>query len=435
MSALRQALLLTAVFVGILASAGILAVSGFEDEFERRAKLELQTRFARVAGEIAARGFKAADYPNIGTEQVFFLPDGAASTPGIFRYSGFFDEDEADDYWEPQDDEPGEDDWLFLGGRIDGGRLVVATSLGSRELIFDAMFRTLTGIGMFSVLAALITGGILGLRSQRRMNEVLDTLSKVSGGDLTARIDPQRDRDDLDQLALRVDETVARLEVLMRQTREFSTNIAHDLKTPLARLRLRLERALTARKGDDDIAEEIRNALEQADGIIAIFDAFLRIARLEAGVSKAGFEPVDLAALACEVAETYAPVVEDSGRRLEVDAHGPAVIQGDRVLLIQMLANLVENGMRHTPVGTVLTLVANRRELGLSDTGPGIPSGEFARVVQPMYRLEKNRSSDGSGMGLSLARTIAELHGAGLVLSDNAASGAPGLFVRAEFPD
>lgn len=439
MSALRQALLLTAIFVLILVSAGFFVVSEFQDEFDRRTRLELQNRFDTLAEEIAAGGFNSADHPNFGMEQVFFLPDGQASSIRLFRRTGFFDEDkygdDDDDRRDDPDDGPKGEDRLYLGGPIEGGRLVVSTSLGRRDLIYDTMFQTLLVIGIVSILAATFVGGILGLSNQRRMSAVLDALSRVAGGDLAARIHPKRDRDDLDQLARRVDDTAAQLEILMHQTREFSTNIAHDLKTPLARLRLRLESALAANERDGDCSEEIRAALEQADEIIAIFDAFLRIARLESGASRAGFEPVDLAALADEAAEIYAAVVEDGGRSLDVDAHGPATIRGDRVLLIQMLANLIENGIRHTPEGTALTLIAGERELGLADTGPGIPPEEFGNVTRPMYRLDKSRGSESAGLGLSLVKNIAELHGAELVLSNNGRSGAPGLFVRAVFPE
>ena len=436
MSALRQALLLTAIFVAILVSAGFFVVSGFEDEFDRRTRLELQARFDTLAGEIAAGGFEAADHPNFGLERVFFLPDGQASPSPVFRRTGFFEDDEVDDddRRDGRRDGPDDEDRLYLGGPVEGGRLVVSTGLGRQDLVYDTMFRTLLVIGIVSVLAAILTGGILGLRSQRRMSAVLDTLSRVAGGDLTARIHPTRDLDDLDQLSRRVDETTGQLEILMHQTRELSTNIAHDLKTPLTRLRLRLESALAADERDDDSSAEIRAALDQADGIIAIFDAFLRIARLESGASRAGFKPVDLAELAGEVAEIYAAVVEDSGRCLVTDAHGPASVDGDRVLLIQLLANLIENGIRHTPEGTVLTLIAGAGELGLADTGPGIPPGEYGNVTRPMFRLDRSRSPEGAGLGLSLAKTIAELHGAELVLTENAASVTPGLIVRAVFP-
>ncbi len=436
MSALRQALLLTAIFVAILVSAGFFVVFEFQEGFDRRTRLELQARFDTLAEEIETSGFNAADHPNFGMEQVFFLPEGQASPNPVFRRTGFFDDDEDDvfDHRGKHGDGPAGEDRLYLAGPVEGGRLVVSTSLGRQDLVYDTMFQTLLVIGIVSVLAASLVGGILGIGNQRRMSAVLDTLSRVAGGDLAARIHPVHDRDDLDQLARRVDETTAQLEILLHQTRELSTNIAHELKTPLARLRLRLESALTADERDGDSSEEIRAALEQADGIIAIFDAFLRIARLESGASRAGFEPVDLAALADEVAEIYAAVVEDGGRRLEVDAHGPATVKGDRVLLIQMLANLIENGIRHTPGGTVLTLIAGARELGLADTGPGIPPEEYANVTRPMYRLDKSRSPEGAGLGLSLVKTIAELHGAELILSENSRSDTPGLTVRAVFP-
>lgn len=433
MSALRQALLLTATFVVILVSAGFLVVSEFEGRFDRQARLELQERFDALAEGIAADGFNPADHPNFGVEQVFFLPDGTVSVDPIFRRTGFFGDDGGDDGPDDPDDGPGPEDRLHLAGPVEGGRLVVSTGLGRQDLVYDAMFQALLIVGGLSVVAAMLVGGILGLRNQRRMSAVLATLSKVAGGDLTARVHPERDRDDLDRLGRRVDETTAQLEVLMRQTREFSTSIAHDLKTPLTRLRLRLEGALSAEGSDGGDTEEIRAALEQVDGIIAVFDAFLRIARLEAGASRAGFEPVDLVALSGEVAEIYAPVVEDGGRRLEVEARGPASVSGDRVLLIQMLANLIENGMRHTPEGTTLTLVACAHELGLADTGPGIPPEERGSVTRPAYRLDRSRSLDGAGLGLSLARTIAELHCAELVLSENPRSETPGLYVRAAF--
>ena len=263
MSALRQALLLTAIFVAILVSAGFLVVSGFEDEFDRRTRLELQARFDTLAGEIAASGFDAADHPNFGMERVFFLPDGQTSPNPMFRRTGFFEEDDDDDRRGGHDDGHEGEDRLYLSGPIEGGRLVVATSLGRQDLVYDAMFKILLVIGIVSTLAATLVGGILGFRSQRRMSAVLDTLSRVAGGDLAARVHPMRDRDDLDQLARRVDETTAQLEILMRQTREFSVNIAHDLKTPLARLRLRLENAQATAERSDDSSGGIREALEQ----------------------------------------------------------------------------------------------------------------------------------------------------------------------------
>jgi signal transduction histidine kinase len=255
----------------------------------------------------------------------------------------------------------------------------------------------------------------------------------VAEGDLAARVNPLRDRDDLDALAMRVDDTTAQLDRLMRQTRDFSANIAHDLKTPLTRLRIRLETALTAELETGESADQIGAALEQTETVIGIFDAFLRIAKLESGATKAEFVPLKLADLAAEVTAAYGPVIEDAGRIFSAEVDPQAQITGDRILLIQMLANMIENAMRHTPEGTSLRLVARDGVLGLADDGPGIPEDEHDKVLQPLYRLDKSRTGEGAGLGLALVRTIAELHGATVVLSPDPATGR-GLFIRAEFP-
>ena len=172
-------------------------------------------------------------------------------------------------------------------------------------------------VGIVPILAAVLGEGILGLGRQRRVRAVTDTLSRVAGGDLPARIHPIRDREDLDQLARRMDDTTAKLEILMHQAREFIHQYRHDLKTPLILLRLRLESVEAPGESDGDRSGEILAALAQTDKIIAVFDAFLRIARLESGTFQAGFEPFDLVALADDAAKIYAAVVEDGGRRLD----------------------------------------------------------------------------------------------------------------------
>lgn len=435
MSGLRQAGLLTLAFLVVLILTGAGALYELRREFTRRMEIELETRFDRIAAQIAAGNFDPADYP-VNALEVVRLSDGGRS--GFFEEfepqgRQRFDRDRDDDHDDDDRDFRGFHQWLFLGGPVDGGHLVVGSNLSRRDEFEEVAFETLILVGLLSSGAAVVVGLWFGLRNQRRISAISSVLGKVAEGDLAARVNPLRDRDDLDALARRVDHTTAQLDRLMRQTRDFSANIAHDLKTPLTRLRIRLETALVAELETGESAEQIGAALEQTETVIGIFDAFLRIAKLESGATKAEFVPLKLADLAAEVTAAYGPVIEDAGRTFSAEVDPQAQITGDRILLIQMLANMIENALRHTPEGTSLRLVARDGVLGLADDGPGIPEDEHDKVLQPLYRLDKSRTGEGAGLGLALVRTIAELHGATVVLSPDPATGR-GLFIRAEFP-
>ncbi|WP_343563363.1 sensor histidine kinase [Kiloniella sp. b19] len=472
LSALRQALLLTLAFAGVLLLASFFAHQEFQEEFEERIRSELNLRFAVISEEIDINGFQQSAYPDTGTAQVFFLQSPDHPLNSLFKRNGFFRGDritheterfhgrqlfsrwsrrhkeyEDDDDDDDEDGEKGkphhhprgpgfklhDDDWMYLVRSTDEGRLVIGTNMGRQELFTEILLQTLLVTGLSTVGISMALGLFLGLRTQKRINAISSVLQRVAGGDMTARLNRAAGGDDLDRLAQSIDDTTARLEILLHQARNFSANIAHDLKTPLTHLRIRLEKTMTRLTAEDTGSGDIGLALEQADRIIAIFDAFLRIAKLEAGTTKASFTPLQLDEIAQEIFCIYEPVVEDSKRSLKLEKSPSPAIEGDRILLIQMLANMIENGLRHTPQGSELTLVASRSELGLRDTGPGIPAEERDKVVQPLYRLEKSRTTEGSGLGLSLIRTIAELHGAELVLSDNEENGGQGLFVRARF--
>lgn len=423
-SALRQAAILTATFVGLLVLAGTFAFISFEREFDQRIEAELRNRLTVVAADIASRGFVPEAYPMTTTEVVTILD------PSSRIRSGFHDDIEF----------PGgpeflrKDQWVYLVEDVGGDRLLVGTNLGRRDEFLEIILQTLATIGFAAAAIALCVGVFFGIRTQERITKIRQTLSRAAAGDMSARIDAALTNDDIDELANQVDDTLTQLESLIRQTRDFSANIAHDLKTPLARLRIRLESALTKEVEEGDSAEEIGAALEQADDVIAIFDAFLRIAKLEAGTAKANFEGIDLGDLVTQVAEIYEPVVADSGRTFAFQMKEPAIIEGDRVLLIQVLANLIENAIRHTPEGTSIRLSADGHRLALTDTGPGIPAEEYDNVVKPLYRLDKSRSQDGAGLGLSLVQTIADVHGAQLLLASNPKGETSGLSVSILFP-
>lgn len=200
----------------------------------------------------------------------------------------------------------------------------------------------------------------------------------------------------------------------------------------MERLRGQLEEIERA-PGDSDAIEE---ALAQTDEMMDLFEALLRIAKLETGEHRRHFEPIELARFAEETAEIYQAVVEDSGRSFELHVAGAAVIQGDRRLLLQMMANLIENSLKHTPPGTHLCLAVDGAAMSLADNGPGIPEAYRGRVCEPMYRLEESRTTPGSGLGLSQVRAIADLHQAQIGVSDNPTAGtsSPGLKIELRFP-
>jgi len=422
LSALRQAVVLSLTFLVLLFLAGVFSIFEFERVFENRIEDELRGRFVVVSADVSERGFVASSYPRTGTEYVSVLPESSDVRLGFNEHR------------------PGPDgrlrdngDWLYLVGEVGDEYLVVGTNLGRREEFLEVILQAMGIVGLGAGLITLCVGVYFGWRSQRRMTRISRTLAAAADGDLNARTGVTRSRDDLDELSHQVDETIEQLDVLIRQTRDFSANIAHDLKTPLARLRIRLEKALTTEIDEGDSVEEIGSALEQADEVISIFDAFLRIAKLESGTAQAKFEPVDLGALLTEIEDTYAPVVEHGERLLKLDLTSPTTINGDRVLLSQLLANLIENAIRYTPVGSELTLFAKGASIGLVDTGPGIPEDEYENVIKPSYRLEKSRTQDGAGLGLALIKTIADVHGAELTLSENPDSESAGLIVKVDF--
>lgn len=425
MSALRQALLLTGLFIGLLAIAGVLAVNEFSRQFEDRIEDELRARFVVVSADVARNGFDPSNYPDFTGERITLLQGADQIRPGFH--------DELNWRGSRVGGHNSFGDWMYLAGARGDTQLVVGTNLGRREEFLEIMLSALTFVGLGAALLASVLGVVLGFRTQRRLSAITGTLEQIKAGDMSARVMPKRQRDDLDALAGQVDETLEQVDILMRQSRDFSASIAHDLKTPLARLRIRLEKALDAELDDGNSAEFIGASLEQTDKVIAIFDAFLRISKLESGTAKASFASVDLGDIAQEVVEIYEPVVADSGRSLTSEVDDPLTVDGDRVLLMQLLANLIENAIRHTPEGTHLKLIADGTNLGLSDTGPGIPADEIENVTRPLYRLEKSRTTEGAGLGLSLVKTIAALHNAELAFSSNPESDEGGLFVRLVF--
>lgn len=300
-----------------------------------------------------------------------------------------------------------------------------------KEAIVDA-FAWAFGL---TVLLGLIGGMVLSSGFLHRIDELTRASRAIIDGKLADRMPTRGTDDELDRLALNLNEMLDRIQMLMESLRQVSDDIAHDLRTPLSRLRQRLEGARLNARGIDDYEAATDAAIADTDAILGTFAALLRIAQIEAGTRKAGFSDVDLSDIFRSISETYAVVAEDRGQVLTASIESGVTVLGDRELLMQMLVNLVENAMQHTPEGTCITIALHRGENGpvgiVADTGPGIPTDDRDKVFRRFFRLQRSRSTPGSGLGLSLVAAVAALHGITVTLADN----APGLGVRLDFED
>jgi signal transduction histidine kinase len=308
----------------------------------------------------------------------------------------------------------------------EGGILVVGRDLSAvRELE-----RRLLGAAMWvagAVLLLGLLGGLLIGRSVARRAAAMEAaLGAVQAGALDRRLAVGPGGDEFDRLAARINATLDRMQGLMASLREVTDDIAHDLRTPLTRLRQRLDMVARA-----PTAAAIAEAQAEADHLLEIFAALMRIAQVESGTRHAGFVQADLSAIAQSVAEVYAPAAEERGQTLVADIAPGVMLPGDPALLTQLLANLVENAIRHgRPDGHVL-LSLGERQIVVADDGPGIPEADRERVFRRFLRLDAARSTAGSGLGLALVRAVADLHGLAIALED----AAPGLRVRVTLPD
>lgn len=319
---------------------------------------------------------------------------------------------------------------------VSKGRLLVGGNdreiKETQELLVEAL-----GWGLLATaLVAGLSAAMLAWRAQLRINALASTLSAVSRGEITSRVPISGSHDDIDQVGEQINRTLGHLQRLIENVNQASSDIAHDLKKPIGRLRQRLDLAHRDAKSVEEYGVAVEAALVELDSIVETFEALLRITQIEAGARKARFATVDLRAVLNDVAEVYEAVVEDAEDKLtsDVDLPGPATVRGDRELLVQLFANLIENAIRHCPPGTLIHLgLRERRNAYLAvvtDTGPGIPDREQENVFRRLYRLERARSTPGSGLGLSLVAAVVDLHDAAVSLSDN----APGLRVEVLFP-
>ena len=316
-----------------------------------------------------------------------------------------------------------------------GFRLLVGRDLEERERLYDIILSA----GQWSIALVIVLGLAGGFFVARRVLHRVDAMTETSrtimAGDLSGRLPTAGSEDELDRLAVNLNVMLDRIEALMRGFKEVSDNIAHDLKTPLTRLRNRAEEALRSGKGEAEYREALEGTIEDSDELIRTFNALLMIARAESGQASTPMTEFDAADIARGVAELYDPLADEKGLRLKIEAEGLLPVRGNRELVTQALANLVDNAIKYARPdeaeangmrADVLVKASGDADfirLSVSDRGPGVAAADRERVVQRFVRLEQSRSEPGSGLGLSLASAVAHLHGGELVLEDN----GPGL--------
>jgi signal transduction histidine kinase len=318
-----------------------------------------------------------------------------------------------------------------FGLTLPDGTFVLVAQDASRLIDMQhAIVRAFIWAGALTLLLAIGGGVLLGGNFVRRIDTIGRTSRAIMEGDLSARIPVRGNNDEIDQLVIGLNAMLDRIQQLLDGLRQVSSDIAHDLRTPLGRLRQKLEDAREHASTTAEYQSATEDALTEADSLLEIFSALLRIAQIEAGAQKSGFTDVDLSELMHSIADAYEPSAEDSRHKLEVDVAPGVTMTGDRQLLAQLFSNLVENALTHTPDGSTVRLALHPKadgfEAEVADNGPGIPTEEREKVFDRFYRLDRSRTTKGSGLGLALVKAIAALHGMTLKLEDH----HPGLAVH-----
>lgn len=314
--------------------------------------------------------------------------------------------------------------------------LVLGTSTFFLAELLEGLGAGLIAGFLFMLLVGAGVGVIVGRRTEHRLRQVTATLDDVAQGDLQARVTLiGNDTDDLARLSCEINRTLSQLQKLVESQKQISADIAHDLRTPMQRLRQRLEAIGQSQELPGSLANDVYKAIDAADDLIETFHALLRISQIEAGARQENFAQVDLIAVLDRIEDAYGVVAEEKQQVLTFTVGpNPIGVFGDQQLLTQMMANVIENALRHCPptarIEVALSARSGRVVFSVCDNGKGIPKQEREKVFRRFYRVEKSRTTPGNGLGLSLVKAVTDLHGAVISLSDN----SPGLCVTVTLP-
>jgi signal transduction histidine kinase len=365
------------------------------------------------------------------------LPPEVLAEPGTYSFNYSkprpFDDPEAEDSPQRQGYAMVRSEKLTSGLILVVGRDVVERR-GFTAIVLQWFALGAGGILLFSLVAGVVTA----VRVLRRIDTISSTSNMIMSGNLSERVPVTKRNDEFDALATNLNLMLDRIEKLMQGMKEVTDNVAHDLKTPLTRLRNKAESALRDGQDEGTRKEALETTIEESDKLIKTFNALLMIARAEAGTPSGALSEIDLSAVVSDVAELYGPLAEDQGLSIETDVPEGVRITGNRELLGQALVNLIENALKYYEpedgktglIKVSLERAGNRVRIEVADNGPGIAAEDRGRVVERFVRLEQSRTEPGSGLGLSLVAAVAQLHKGELRLEDN----APGLRAVMELP-
>ncbi|HEY0265262.1 MAG TPA: HAMP domain-containing sensor histidine kinase [Rhizomicrobium sp.] len=305
--------------------------------------------------------------------------------------------------------------------------LLVAQDVHDRYLTERMFTTTLHWTVALILVLGLLGGGLMSRNMLRRLDTINRTSGEIIAGDLTRRVPLTGSGDEFDALAENLNRMLDRIERLMKGLREVTDSVAHDLRTPLNRLRNRLEESVARLNASGAQSGEIERAIAETDQLIGTFNALLLIAETDAGTTRAAMTPLDLGEVAADVVELYEPLAEERKIGLTLVPSAGVATLGNRSLIAQALANLIDNAIKYTPPGGKVRIRAaagdHGVELSVADSGPGIPPADRMRVVERFVRLEASRNSPGTGLGLSLVAAVAHFHNATLALEDNDPTG------------
>ncbi len=439
-----QSLIFALCFFALLIITYLTTTAALRAQMQNEIRGQLNAMFedAKTDGvEAIARDIDELVGQSLGVTSYYYLSDAtgkklAGNLYGVTPIDGWRENDKGTGRAAPTDANTDDDHQIWAQGLHlpDGSYLLVGQDAFRLLSVQEAIINAFAWSGGVALLLAALAGIALSRGFLRRIDDINQTSLAIMDGRLKERIPVRGTSDEIDRLSTNLNQLFDNNQSLLESLKQVSTNIAHDLRTPLSRLRQRLEEARTKANTKKDYEAAIDDAIVESDQLLSTFAALLRIAQIESGSRKSGFRMFNLTDVFFRVADAYRAVAEDQGKKLEVHLDHDVSFFGDSDLLLQMSVNLVENAIRHTPSGTSISLQLEHASEGplatISDNGRGIPDDQIDKVFEHFYRLDTSRATPGNGLGLTMVSAVAKLHGIVVTLENN----HPGLKVVLRFP-